>query len=86
MHKRTETRLVDRMVSAYVDSREACHVVDDAYRAWTSAPRPRASVVFWRYDAALDAEQRAAETYAALVRRVRHLVASDGDLSGPLAA
>ena len=86
MRKRTETRLVDRMISAYVDWREACHVVDDAYRSWASATRPHASVAFWRYNAALDAEERAAEIYAALVRRVGHLVASDGDLSGPLAA
>lgn len=86
MHKRTETRLVDRMVGAYVDWREACHVVDDAYRSWVSATRPHASVAFWRYNAALDAEQRAAETYAAQVRRVGQLIASDGDLSGPLAA
>jgi hypothetical protein len=81
MRKRTETQLVDRMVSAYVDWREACHVVH-----WASATRPHASVAFGRYNAALDAEQRAAETYAALVQRVGHLVATDGDLSGTLAA
>jgi hypothetical protein len=85
MRKRTETLVVDRMVSAY-DWREACHVVDDAYRSWTSATRPHASVAFERYNAALDAEQRAADTYAALVRRVEHLVASDGDPFGTLAA
>jgi hypothetical protein len=36
--------------------------------------------------AARDAEERAAEVYASLIRRVLHLATSDGDLSGPLAA
>jgi hypothetical protein len=39
-----------------------------------------------RYTAALDAEERAAEVYASLVRRVGRLATSDGDLAGPLAA
>ena len=47
---------------------------------------PCARVAFWSYTAALDAEERAAEVYASLVRRVGHLATSDGDLAGPLAA
>jgi hypothetical protein len=86
MRNRTETRLLDRMIGAYVDWREACRLVHDAYRSWASATRPHASVAFWRYNAALDAEERAAEVYAGLVQRVGHLATSDGDLSGPLAA
>jgi hypothetical protein len=85
MRKRTETRVVDRMISAYIDWREACRLVHDAYRSWASATGPRARVA-WRYTAALDAEERAAEVYASLVRRVAQLARSDGDLSGPLAA
>jgi hypothetical protein len=87
MRKRTETRLVDSMISAYVDWREACRVVHDAYRSWASTTGgPRARVAFWRYTAALDAEESAAAVYASLVRRVEHLATSDGALSGPLAA
>jgi hypothetical protein len=86
MRKRTETRLVDRMVSAYVDWREASHLVHDAYRSWASATGPSARVAFSRYTAALDAEESAAEVYASLVRRVGHLATRDDDLSGPLAA
>ena len=86
MRKRTETRLVDRMISAYVDWREACRVVRDAYRSWASATGPRARVAFWRYTAALDAEEWAAEVYASLVRRVGDPATSTGDLSRPLAA
>jgi hypothetical protein len=86
MHKRTETRLVDRMISAYVSWREASRLVHDAYRSWATATGPRAHVAFGRYTAALDAEESAAEVYASLVRRVGHLATSDDDLSGPLAA
>ena len=86
MRKRTETRLVDRMLSAYVDWHEACRLVHDAYRSWASATGPRARVAFWRYTAALDAEEWAAEVYASLDRRVGDLARSDGDRSGPLAA
>jgi hypothetical protein len=86
MRKRTETRLVDRMISAYIDWREACRLVHDAYRSWANATGPRARVAFWRYTAALDAEERAAEAYARMVRRVRQLATSDRGLSGPLAA
>ena len=45
-----------------------------------------AGVALWRYIAALDAEESAAEVYASLVRRVGRVVTSDGDRSGPLAA
>jgi hypothetical protein len=86
MRKRTETRLVDRMIGAYVDWREECRLVHDAYRSWASATGPGARVAFWRYTAALDEEERAADVYASLVRRVGHQATSDGHLSGPLAA
>ncbi len=86
MRKRTETRLGDRMISADVDWRETCRLVHDAYRSWASATGLHARVAFWRYTAALDGEEGAAEVYASLVRRGGHLAISDGDLSGPLAA
>jgi hypothetical protein len=86
MRKRTETRLVDRMLNAYFDWREASSLVHDAYRSWASATGPHARLAFWRYTAALDAEEWAAEVYASLVRRVGELAASNRDLSGPLAA
>jgi hypothetical protein len=81
MRKRTEARLVERMISAYVDWHEACRLVNDAYRSWVSATGPRARVAFWRYTAALDAEEWAAEAYASLVRRVEHRATSNGELS-----
>jgi hypothetical protein len=86
MLKRTETRLVDSIISAYVDWLGACRLVHDAYRSWATATGPRARVAFWRYTAALDAEEQAADVYASLVRRLGHPATSDGDLAGPLAA
>lgn len=86
MRKRTETQLVDRMINAYIDWREACRLVHEAYRAWAIETGPRARVAFWRYMASLDAEERAADVYATLVRRVGRLAQSGRDLSRPLAA
>jgi hypothetical protein len=85
MRKRTETRLVDAMINAYVDWREACRLVHDAYHSWASATGRSASA-FCGYTAALDAEERAAEVYASLVRRIGRVATSDADPSGRLAA
>jgi hypothetical protein len=68
---------VDKMMDAYVDWREACLLVSDAYRSWSSAARPDLAVAFAWYMTALDREERAAEVYARLVRRVRELAARD---------
>jgi hypothetical protein len=86
MRKRAESRLVDRMISAYVDWKEACRLVHDAYRSWAGATGTRARLEFWRYMAALDAEESAAEVYARLVRRVGQATTWNDELSGPLAA
>ena len=86
MRKRTETRLLDKTISAYVDWWEACHLVNDAYRSWANATGPCARDAFWRYTTALDAEEWAAEVYASLVRGVGQPATSNDDLSGPLAA
>jgi len=37
----------DRMISAYADWDEACRLVHDANRSWTSATGPRARIAFW---------------------------------------
>jgi hypothetical protein len=86
VRNRNETRLADRMIPAYMEWRASCRLLDDAYRSWVNATGPRARVAFRRYNAALDAEERASEAYAGLVRRVGHPATSDGGLSGPLAA
>ena len=86
MRRRTEPGLVDMMIGAYVDWREACRLLHDAYHSWVTATGPSAGVAFLRYRAALDAEERAADVYAGLVRRDEHPATRDEVLSGPLAA
>lgn len=86
MRKRSQTRLVDGMIGAYIDWREASDVVQRAYRSWGNATAPAADVAFRRYMAALDEEEWAAEAYAILVGRVGHAAMSDGDRSGHVAA
>ena len=77
-------RLVDQLVEAYVDWREACVRVDDAYRFWAGESDCRGRVAFGSYVAALDAEERSAEVYAVLVRRADALVWSEHSPADPL--
>jgi hypothetical protein len=66
-------RLVDELVEAYIDWRATCARVKDAYRSWAGETGPCGRVAFELYTAALDAEERAAEVYAGLVRRAAEL-------------
>lgn len=63
-------RLVDDAIEAYVDWREECFAVWDAYRRWSRARRDDASLAFAAYSAALDREERASACYARLVSRL----------------
>ena len=62
-------RLLDGLIDAYIDWRDACDEVTEAYRWWTRELGRSNRSAFATYVATLDAEQRAAEAYAALVRR-----------------
>ena len=55
---------VDKNMEAYVDWREACLRVSDAYRSWSRATGLGAGVAFERYVTALDREEWAADRYA----------------------
>ena len=74
MKWKSQKRLVDLMLSAYVDWREACFEVDAAYRAWGPGTGTNADLAFSRYTTALEQEERAASLYATLVRDVRQTV------------
>jgi hypothetical protein len=74
MKWKSQKRLVDLMLSAYVDWREACSEVDAAYRAWGRGTGPNADVAFTLYATALEQEERAASLYATLVGDVRQTV------------
>ena len=84
MNKMSQKRLVDRLIGAYVDWREACLRVSDAYGSWASGTGVGAKSAFARYMAALDHEERAAEVYAGLVRRAGQLAPTRHDPAGPL--
>jgi hypothetical protein len=77
-------RLLDRLVDAYVDWRDACARVNDAYRSWSSESSPRNEAAFGTYLAALDAEQQAAEVYAGFVSRAEKLPWSEDPPTEPL--
>jgi hypothetical protein len=80
----SQKRLVDKLVEAYVDWREACARANDAYRSWASEAGPRGRVAFGLYMAALDAEEQAAEVYARFVKRAGKLPWSEQSLTEPL--
>ena len=62
-------RLVDDMVEAYDDWREACALVRNASAHLSIARRADRAMAFAAYMAALDREERAAESYATFARR-----------------
>jgi hypothetical protein len=59
--------LVDAAIDAYVDWREACARVREAYVQWERAPSADAPVAFSSYRAALDREECAADVYGGLL-------------------
>lgn len=72
-HTLRQQRLVDELVEAYVDWREACAQVGDWYRAWATGPGRSNGAAFGEYVLALDVEERAAEIYAEVVLSVSQL-------------
>jgi len=68
--------LIDQVIEAYVDWREACLRVNDGYLSWASETGPNGRGPFERYVAALDAEGQAAEGYAEVVGRARTYIAA----------
>jgi hypothetical protein len=73
-HRRNQQRIVDEAVDAYVDWRDECRAVWDAYRFWAGAPAEDAEPAFQSYSAALDREERAAAIYATQMVRVGELM------------
>jgi hypothetical protein len=63
--------LGDALIDLYVDWREECAAVQDAYERWSNAARDETAAAYAAYRATLDREERAGNIYADLVRRVR---------------
>jgi hypothetical protein len=64
---------LDAIVVAYSNWRGECAAVRSAYHAWSRAMPGDASLAFAWYRTAVDREERAANVYARLLGRLRHL-------------
>jgi hypothetical protein len=69
-----DRQLVDKAIEAYVDWREACIWVTDAYLVWSRQRGTNADVTFDGYTAALDHEGRTAAHYARVLDWVSDVV------------
>ena len=78
-----QKQVVDDAVLAYVEWREECIEVRNAYGWWASASPEDVRRSHASYCAALDREEAAARVYAGLMKRVGHLV--ETGLDYPLA-
>ena len=67
---RRKNALIDDAMDRYVDWREECLAVDDAYANWLNAPRGEGELPFAAYGAALDREQSAAAVYGHAILRL----------------
>src|SRR2546423_6299053 len=79
-------RFVDELMDAYVDWRQECIAVSEAYGRWAATEATDAALAFGAYGAALDREEQAAQVYAERIRRVSDLVTTDRELETDLAA
>ena len=78
-----QKQIVDDAVISYVEWREECMEVWNAYGWWASAPLEEVRRAHAAYRAALDREEAAANVYVRLMKRVGHLV--ETGLDDPLA-
>jgi predicted aminopeptidase len=67
---RRKNALIDEAMERYVEWREECAAVYDAYANWTNAPMEETDLPFAAYSAALDREQSAATVYGRALRRL----------------
>jgi hypothetical protein len=70
-------RAVHAAIDAYVEWRDQCVAVRNAFAAWTGAAVADAGRAFESYRSALDREERAADAYAALMKRLGPLIEPD---------
>jgi hypothetical protein len=66
--------MVDEAMDAYVEWREECIRVWDAYDHWRSAARGDTALAHPAYVAALDREERACEVYASVIGQLDQLI------------
>ena len=64
MTSRLRRELIDYLMDAYLDWREECIVLGDAYERWLTVSVAERTLAFAAYRAALDREQQASSVYA----------------------
>jgi hypothetical protein len=69
---RRKNALIDEAMERYVEWRQECASVYDAYANWTNAPMEETDITFAAYSAALDREQSAATVYGRALERLEH--------------
>jgi hypothetical protein len=75
--------LVDRMIELYCDWRTECAVVQAAYARFCRAQPPDRTAAFAAYEAALDREESACESYAAQIRAIESQFTAAGPVGRP---
>jgi len=75
MASRAQSELVDELMEAYVDWREECNGLRDAYDRWSTASPDERSLAFVAYSAALDREEQASAVYAERTQHVANELA-----------
>lgn len=83
MNTVSHTRLVDNLIEAYVDWREAADRVNDSYGLWARDTGGHSRFAFALYRIALDEEEKCAEVYAGLVQWVGKLPWQKGPQTEP---
>ena len=66
---RSRARLIDELMNSYVQWRQQCLAVNEAYERWLRGPRKDRADAFEGYRIALDLEEHASSLYAKRVRR-----------------
>jgi hypothetical protein len=64
MTSQRRRELIDHLMDAYIDWREECITLGDAYERWLNVSVAERSLAFAVYRAALDREQQASSVYA----------------------
>ena len=65
-----DKHIIDDAMEAYVDWREQCAAVQEAYERWSRAPSSQSADAFVNYQVALECEEWSSAEYAALLGRL----------------
>jgi hypothetical protein len=70
MNTQVRPQLIDELMDMYVEWREACIALREAYEHWSSVRVAERKLAFATYEAALDWEEQASAIYADRINQV----------------